>query len=344
MTPSRLTTMLVLAIAALAGGCTVSNTEPPPLQGPSEMSLSLALRAAPDVLSLDGASQSQVEIVARDENGQPKAGVLLRAEILVDGVALDYGTLSARTRITDSNGRATFTYTAPTLAGGEIPGLEIGVTPNDTGDGSAHLRRKVTITLVQPGLIIPAGPTPSFTFTPPQPTAHSDVLFDATASRAGTGAIIAAYDWNFGDGTSARGVRVTHQFAQGSFTVTLTTTDSNGVSTSTSQIVQVGAGTPPTAVFVFSPAAPNAGQTIFFNAGQSAPGPRRSIASYRWNFGDGRTASGSTVTHVYTLAGAYSVVLTVTDDVGQRSTATILLTICPVGGCAAEEPEEPEEP
>ena len=335
--------MLALAIAALAGGCTVSNPEPPPLQGPSEMSLSLALRAAPDVLSLDGASQSQVEIMARDQNGQPKADVRLRAEIIVDGVSIDYGTLSARTRVTDSNGRATFVYTAPTLVGGDIPDLEIGVTPTDLGDGSSHLRRKVTITLVPPGVIIPGGPTSTFTFNPPQPSAHSDVLFDASQSAAGIGAIITTYSWNFGDGTTATGVRVTHQFAQGSYTVTLTTTDSNGLSSSSSQLVQVGAGTPPTALFVFSPAAPNVGQTVFFNAGQSAPGPRRTISTYRWNFGDGDTGSGRTATHRYDDAGVYAVLLTVTDDVGQRSTATASVTVCPIGGCDVAEPEEPEE-
>ncbi len=334
----RLTTLLVLAAAALAGGCTVSKTEPPPFQGPSEMSLSLALRAAPDVLSLDGASQSQVEIIARDENGQPKAGVMLRAEILADGVAIDYGSLSARTRVTDSSGRAAFTYTAPTLAGGEIPDLQIGITPTDSGDASAHLQRKVTIRLVAPGFVLPGAPTPSFTFTPTQPTAHTDVLFDASQSSAAVGAIITSYSWNFGDGSSATGQRVTHQFAEGNYTVTLTTTDSNGLSSSLSQLVQVGAGTPPTAVFVFSPSSPSATQPVFFNAGQSAPGPRRTISTYRWSFGDGDTGSGRTVTHRYDEEGTYTVLLTVTDDVGQRSTATALVTVCPVGGCEEEDP------
>ena len=50
--------VLVLMMAAIAAGCTMTDTDPPPLAGPSEMSLSLAITANPDVLSLDGSSQT----------------------------------------------------------------------------------------------------------------------------------------------------------------------------------------------------------------------------------------------------------------------------------------------
>ena len=131
------------------------------------MSLSLSMTANPDVLSLDGASQSQIAIDARDANGQPAANMPLRVEILADGTTTDYGTLSARTLVTGSNGRATLTYTAPALVGGAIPSLEISVTPTGT-DASAHIRRLVSIRLVPPGVITIA-PTPRFTFAPTQP-------------------------------------------------------------------------------------------------------------------------------------------------------------------------------
>ena len=89
------------------------------------MSLSLSITANPDVLSLDGASQSQITIEARDANGQPAANVPLRVEILADGSRSTSGSISARTLVTGSNGRATFTYTAPPSSpGGEIPESE----------------------------------------------------------------------------------------------------------------------------------------------------------------------------------------------------------------------------
>ena len=61
-----ITHVLVLLAAALAGSCTLADSQPPPLAGPSEMSLSLAITANPDVLSLDGSSQTLVTVDARD--------------------------------------------------------------------------------------------------------------------------------------------------------------------------------------------------------------------------------------------------------------------------------------
>jgi PKD repeat protein len=86
-------------------------------------------------------------------------------------------------------------------------------------------------------------------------------------------------------------------------------------------------------LFVYSPTEPRAAQTVFFNASQSTPGPGRRIVSYRWNFGDGGTASGSTTTHTYAQEGTYSVVLRVTDDVGQVGTLSKEVTVCPLAGC-----------
>ena len=108
------------SVAAFAGGCAMADTDAPPLQGPSELGLSVALAANPDVLSFDGASQSQIAIEARDANGQPVSGKALRAEIVVDGTLVDFGSLSARTLVTGSNGRATVTYTAPMPVAGAI--------------------------------------------------------------------------------------------------------------------------------------------------------------------------------------------------------------------------------
>ena len=44
--------------------------------------------------------------------------------------------------------------------------------------------------------------------------------------------------------------------------------------------------------------------------------------SYRWDFGDGTTGSGPTITHQYATAGRYSVTLTVTDEDGATHSTT----------------------
>lgn len=319
---------LVLMTAAIGAGCTITDIDPPPLAGPSEMSLSLAVSATPDVLSLDGASQTLIAIEARDTNGQLVPNVPLRVQILADGQAIDFGTISARTLVTGSNGRATFTYTAPSFVGGPIPRLQLSVTPTGT-DASGHIDRVVTVRLVLPGSI-GASPTASFTFVPESPAAFTNVRFDGSTSTAGLGAFIAGYLWDFGDGSSGTGVIATHQYgAPGNYLVRLTVTDNQGLTNqSAPQTVTVVGGEPPTATFVFSPTAPVAGAPVFFNGTQSTAGTGHQIVSYRWNWGDGKpTSSGSTVSHIFSAAGTYVVVLTVTDEVGQVARTTVEVTV-----------------
>jgi large repetitive protein len=269
-----------------------------------------------------------VTVEARDTNGQPVANIPLRVQILADGQSIDFGTISARTLVTGSNGRASFTYTAPTFISGQIPSLQLSVTPTGT-DASTHVQRLVTVRLVPPGATSTT-PTASFTFIPAAPAAFTNVRFDASASTAGLGAVITSYVWDFGDGTSGTGVAPTHQFqAAGNYLVRLTVTDSNGLSNqSAPQTVVVSAGEGPTAEMVFSPTSPTAGQTVFFNATQSTAGAGHRIVSYRWNWGDGKpNSSGATVSHVFTAAGTYVVVLTVTDEVGQVNLLSVEVTI-----------------
>ena len=123
MTMRRIARMTVLlSAAALAGaGCTVNEVDAPPLMGPSELALSVAVTATPDTVTEDGASQSVIDIVARDENGQPRANVQVR-------VTVDQGRLSASTVSTGSNGRVSVTFTAPVT---QFPGFDAGnVAPN----------------------------------------------------------------------------------------------------------------------------------------------------------------------------------------------------------------------
>lgn len=72
---------------------------------------------------------------------------------------------------------------------------------------------------------------------------------------------------------------------------------------------------PPSASFNWSPHSPRPGDNISFDASQSND-PDGNIVSYEWNFGDGTTASGKTVSHSYQVAQPYDVTLIVTDDDG----------------------------
>ncbi len=103
---------IALALFAVAG-CTVKSTEAPPLAGPSGLAISLNVKASPDNINQDGASQSAVKVTAIGPDGRPFAALPLRLDMFVGGVAQDYGTLSARSVVTNSDGEATAVYTAP---------------------------------------------------------------------------------------------------------------------------------------------------------------------------------------------------------------------------------------
>ena len=66
--------------------------------------------------------------------------------------------------------------------------------------------------------------------------------------------------------------------------------------------------------------------TITFDASESYDNDG-TIIRYEWDFGDGNTAEGKTVTHTYIEENEYIVTLTVTDNLGAQTTKTTTATI-----------------
>jgi len=165
-------------------------------------------------------------------------------------------------------------------------------------------------------------PVAAFSATPTNPMVNAWVQFDATASADSDGSIV-SYSWNFGDGSTDIGSLVWHRFsAAGTYVVTLTITDDDGATDSTSHAIQVGpTNQPPVAAFTFTPANPLVNAWVQFDASASSD-PDGSIVNYAWNFGDGSTDIGSVVWHRFSGDGIYVVTLTVTDDDGAPNTAT----------------------
>lgn len=332
----------MLALTALiVGACTLDETMAPPLAGPSEFALGLTLQAVPDSILQDGISQSVISIEAKGPDGRPARNVSVRVATFVEGVPVDFGALSTKTTTTGDDGRARVTYTAPPKPV-ESVGVGTMVTVEATPIGSdfrAERGRQVDIRVIPPGVILPPNSlAPAFTVSPESPHAFAAVSFDAsTTSNQGVACgTRCAYRWNFGDGGSATGALVLHEFRTvGAFVVQLTATDAQGRSASVAKTVTIGAGAAPTAVFSVSPTSPVPGQTVFFNGAASLAAPGRTIVRYDWDFGSGRTAAGITVSKAYEVAGAYVVTLKVTDDANQVATATQTVT---VGGGASVAP------
>ncbi|MFQ5664504.1 MAG: PKD domain-containing protein [Terriglobia bacterium] len=77
------------------------------------------------------------------------------------------------------------------------------------------------------------------------------------------------------------------------------------------------------------------GESVRFD-GTGSSDPDGFIASFQWDFGDGGTADGAIVGHVFTSAGEFVVTLTVTDDDGATATDTATVTVLTVSQALQE--------
>jgi PKD repeat protein len=142
--------------------------------------------------------------------------------------------------------------------------------------------------------------------------------FDASGSTAPSGRTITSYVWNFGDGASGTGVTASHTYASpGTYTVTLTVTDSAGMTASTTRTVNAtGAHQAPVAVIGVTS---TSGLTVNLTGTGSTASGGATITGYSWNFGDGTTSTQASPSKTYAAAGSYMVSLTVTDSTGATS-------------------------
>ena len=198
----------------------------------------------------------------------------------------------------------------------------VTLTVKDSAGRAASTTQTVT---VKAG----TNPTASFVTSPDSPLPNQAVFFNASSSTASPARTIVDFGWDFGDGTSARGVTTSHAYAAvGNYTVMLTVVDDAGRTGTTSKSVSVGATGPgaPVAKFTYSPTAPAAGATVYFNGSDSTSSS--SIVDYVWDFGDGVSGThGVNANHAFATAGSYIVRLTITDSAGRTATTTQTVTV-----------------
>jgi PKD repeat protein len=152
------------------------------------------------------------------------------------------------------------------------------------------------------------------------------VKFTATVTGGTTPYI---YDWNFGDGSphGTTNPPSDHTYSlAGTYTVTLTVTDSAATPHSTT----VNVGTIRVSVAVNATADPQCGTAplnVCFSGeadGGTAP------YTYLWNFGDGATANNTreqNPCHGYMNVGNYTVTLTVTDALGNTGQTALIVHV-----------------
>ncbi len=172
-------------------------------------------------------------------------------------------------------------------------------------------------------------PSPSFTYSPPDPTSAEQITFSSTASDPdGT---IASQAWDLdGDGTYNDGsnATATKTFSQaGDYTVGLRVTDDLGVVRETTRTVTVGSRRP-SAAFDFAPAAPKSGEEVTFTSHSSDSDG--TIASQAWdldNDGEYDDGTGATATRTFATPGDHTVGLQVTDNSGDVDTVSRQVTV-----------------
>jgi len=165
-------------------------------------------------------------------------------------------------------------------------------------------------------------------------TDFTTITFDSATpalpeSRDDDGSIVARI-WYVGTGQNAptqsgTGNSLTRTFTAGLHTVILEVFDNDGASSRYAIQIEVNkkpqavikvVGNPPTCVFNVRPG------TCTLDSSDSADADG-TIASVLWDFGDGSTSTALSPTHTWTDFGTYAVTLTVTDDVGSTSTASL---------------------
>jgi hypothetical protein len=122
---------LVAAGVMLVPGCKLDEKDPPAVNGPSETGISAQLTALPDTVNADGVTRSVVELILREQNGNPAAGRAVLFELLGGDGRMSPSAASTYVgpvqtgfvMATDDSGRAAVVY----VAGRNITTVTIGV-------------------------------------------------------------------------------------------------------------------------------------------------------------------------------------------------------------------------
>ena len=240
------------------------------------------------------------------------------------GYSIDWGDGSTPTTGSATSQAAAITATHTYAAGGTDT-VRVTVTDKDGGAGVA--KTAVTVAAVNHPPTAAAG-------GPYSGNEGAAIILNGSGSSDPDGDAI-TYAWTFGDGTTGTGAAPSHAYADnGTYTVSLTVTDSKGAPSTPASATVTIANVAPT---VSAPAslAANAGSPVTLTATFGDPGTKDAPWSYSINWGDGTLATTGSVstqvaisgTHTYSAAGTNTAVVTVTDKDGGAGSGQTLVTV-----------------
>jgi gliding motility-associated-like protein len=128
------------------------------------------------------------------------------------------------------------------------------------------------------------------------------------------------WNWDFGDGNNSTQQNANNTYLlDGTYNVTLTTTNVFGCTDSITQVVTVNPL--PTAIFAFDTVCLNTATTFIDNS--------LNAVSWVWDFGDATTSATQSPTHLYAADGTYNVQLVVTNALGCTDTVAQSIIVNP---------------
>ena len=137
------------------------------------------------------------------------------------------------------------------------------------------------------------------------------------------------YRWNFGDGSSEiLAIQPKHSYSDaGKYIVTLTVVDNDGRSSTktTATTISDTSNAIPVPI-VNAPNSTYVNELITFDASESFD-TDGSITNYTWNFGFGDMGYGAISSYTYDTVGSYTVILTVTDNIGDKDTTYTIVNV-----------------
>jgi PKD domain/Bacterial Ig-like domain (group 1) len=325
---TRLTTANQATVTATVGA-TGSTTAPPSTGGGTSPGATSSATTATITINVAGAPT----VVITPPNPAPTAGLPSTYTFAVTAAAANGSAVRDLTvnwgdgSIQDlgavtGNAVVSHTYRAPGA-------YTITATVTDSSGFSQPTSTAVTVNPPSFGLAITAPSTP--------PSAGLPAAFTIATGTLPAGDAVRNVHIDWGDtssqdlGAISGTATVTHVYtAAGTYTVTATLTDTAGNSTSVSTAVTVVATPNPT--IIITPSVATATKTATFTI-QVTPPTGVGVTDALLNFGDGNQQDlgglngTTTVTHVYSSSGTFTVTLTVTDTLGRKTTGSTTVII-----------------
>jgi len=217
------------------------------------------------------------------------------------------------TQTRDANGDP-LTYTWSFGDGGTASGLYASIAPHiynssgnytvtltvDDGETTTTVTKAITVYNQTPIAVITAADSVN---------KNESAIYDASLTSDPNGDAL-TYTWDFGGGVTATGVTVNHTFTTSGNHMVLMTVSDGEISTNMSKLITVVNQTP--IPVVTGPDIVNKNTLLTLDGSQSTD-PNGDSLTYIWDFEDGTTKTGVSITHSFTIRGFHNVKLTVSD-------------------------------